>query len=355
MKVLLKPKDWRRLKEVTNVFFTIHRDLFTQGQVDVQNLNKVWNVCTDQHTFYQSDIDDVEATENSEWYGSLSDIDKMLWEESVAKSVQMGNKYDKVKVAIGSSYSPFEAFNFLSAPLQIILENSRNDAYFLKAIFKCFRQDSKAIEKHIDNRWIKFVMGGGSTVQQVIETELESFGSGRFTREKKDYLRCFVLLDSDKEYSGAPLKQGTRNLVQFLSENQVPHHILEKREMENYIPAIAFDRVTENRLFVEAYLRLSPEQKDYFDLEKGFRDVNFNSLPEEFQTFFSSVNEQDRVVFRANDLKRFTGEGRDDFKSECPKLFQLECVDKASLLERTLHQQNPNELKDIIQKIREQL
>lgn len=337
------------------MFFTIDCELFKQDEIDVQNLNKIWTVCTDQHTFYQSDIDDVEATEESEWYKSLSALDKMLWEESVTKSVQMGNKYANVKVAIGSTHSPFEAFNFLNAPLQIILENSRNDAYFLRAIFRCFRQDSKTIENHIDNRWIKFVMGGGSTVQQVIETELESFSSDRFTGDKKEYLRCFVLLDSDKEYSAAPLKQGTINLVQFLTANQVPFHILEKREMENYIPDIAFGSVTENRPFVEAYLRLTADQKDYFDLEKGFRDVNFNSLPEEFKIFFSSVNEQDKAVFRANDLKCFTAKGRDNFKSECPKLFQLECVDKASLVARTHHQQNPNELKDIIQKIREQL
>ncbi|MEZ9683882.1 hypothetical protein AB4453_04525 [Vibrio atlanticus] len=337
------------------MFFTIAPQIFSQSNIDMHNLNKVWSVCTEQHTFYLSDFDALEAIEASDWHQGLSVADQKLLEESFVKSMEMNNGQDNVKVAIGDTHTAFEAFQYLNSPLKIILENSRNDAHFLQAIFRCFRQDTKKIKEHIDNRWIQFVMGGGSSIEQVIETEKDSFNAPSFTKDKSEYLRCFVLLDSDKTYSTEPLKDGLNNLVAFLDRNNVPFHILEKREMENYIPDIAFGDVTENRPYIEAYLRFTAEQKDYFDLEKGFRNVNFDALPVELQTLFSTVDAQDKAIFRRNNMKNFTNSGREDFKTECPKLFNLECVDRASLISRTQYQQNPNELKEIIQKIRELL
>lgn len=338
------------------MFFTIDRKLFSQSEVDILNLNKVWNVCIEQHTFYLSDFDELEAIEASDWYKNLSDSDKKLWEENFVKSVQMGDKSDKIKVSIGDTHTAFEAFQYLSSPLKIILENSQNDAHFINAIFRCFRKESKTIVKHIENRWIQFCMGGGSSIEQTVQSDMDSFNSDRFTKKSEEYLRCFVLLDSDKEHSAAPLKKSTNDLVKFLNGIGVTYHVLEKREMENYIPDIALDKVKNNRPFIEAYLRLSEDQKDYFDLEKGFPpDKNFNSLSTDLQNLYSTVDENDRVIFRQYDMKKFTSSGREDFKKEFPKLFSSECVDKTSLLARTSHQHNPNELKDIIQKIRDLL
>lgn len=337
------------------MFFTIDRELFSKGDIDTVNINKIWTVCTEQHTFYQNLFDDIDATEKSTWYQNLSEIDKKLWEESVSNSVQMGDKYDKVKVFIGNTHTAFEAYHYLTSPLKIVLENSRNDAHFLKAIFKAFRQEAKTISKHLDNRWVQFSMGGGSSIIQVIETEMESFSSELFEKDNHEYLRCFVLLDSDKSYPNEPLKQGTENLVAFLREKQILFHILEKREMENYIPDAAFVDVLENRPFIDAYLRLTADQKDYFDLEKGLSQRNFDNLSPELKLLFGTVCDEDKIIFRHFDLKRFTNSGLEDFKSECPKLFNSDHVTKAALVARTKNQTNPNELKDIIQKIRELL
>lgn len=337
------------------MFFTIDSELFSQDDVDLVNLTKTWTVCTEQHTFYQSKFDDVTATEESAWYKSLSDIDKKLWEESVARSLIMGDKYDIVKVSIGATHSAFEAYQYLTSPVKIVLENSRNDAHFLKAVFKGFRQEAKIISKHIENRWVQFAMGGGSSIVQALETEMESFNSALFEKENHEYLRCFVILDSDKRYPDEPLKQGTENIVAFLTAKNIPFHILEKREMENYIPEAAFEGVTKNRSFIDAYLRLTPEQKDYFDLEKGFPERNFDHLLPELKLLFETVSDEDKSIFRHSDLKRFTGSRDEDFKSECPKLFNSAHVTKATLMARTENQTTPDELKNIIQKIRELL
>jgi hypothetical protein len=338
------------------LFFTIDRALFSQGAIDTAYLNNIWTICTDQHTFYQSNIDDVEATEESVWYQNLSEIDKILWKDSVTYSLQIGDKYNKVKVSIGVTHTAYEAFHYLSSPLKIVLENILNDAHFLHAIFRCFRQDTKTILTHINNRWLQFTMGGGSSIGQVIQAEMNSFISPLFIKEKHEYLRFFVLLDSDRKYPNEPLKQGAVNLVAFLNEKNVPFHILEKREMENYLPDASFDDITQNRPFIDAYLRLTPEQKDYFDLEKGFPNKKFDDLSsDEMKQLFRTVNDHDKSIFRLGDLKKFTNSGQEDFKSECPTLFKSKTVTKAALIARTEKQINPNELEDIIQKIRELL
>ena len=83
--------------------------------------------------------------------------------------------------------------------------------------------------------------------------------------------------------------------------------------MENYVPDIAFRDITHNVNFIEAYLRLSPEQKDYFDLENGFKNVNFSGLSEEVQQLFESISEKDKETFRRCDMKKFTGSAREDY------------------------------------------
>lgn len=337
------------------MLFTIVQKLFLDDNIDTISLNQILSTCIYQHTFYLNNLDDLEGIQQSSWYNSLNEINKKIFEESFTNSIQREDLSNKIKVSIGNSHTALEAIHYLNSPLNIILENSHNDSHFLKKLFACFKSESKLINKHIENRWVRFIMGGGSSIKQVIETEMDSFNFEHFPKANMEYLRCFVLLDSDKEHIEAPLKTGTRNLIEFLTDNGVPYHILEKREMENYIPDIAFINTPNNRNFIDAYLRLSNKQKDYFDLEKGFNNRSFDKLPKDLQDFYSTVNEQDRTIFRKNNMKKFTGKNEDNFKSECPKLFNLECVNKESLINRTRHQQNPNELKDIILKIRDLL
>ena len=46
---------------------------------------------------------------------------------------------------------------------------------------------------------------------------------------------------------------------------------MEKREIENYLPNEVIETIENNNDFIQAYLRLNNLQKDYFDLEEGFR------------------------------------------------------------------------------------
>ncbi len=336
------------------MFYSISKQLF-DAEFNVKYLNKVWHLCIDWHHFYQSDDDDIEATLNSVWFNQLSQSDQELYRLAVTDSIQIGDKKDSVKVFIGLTHTAEEAFHYLSSPLKIVIENSLNDAPFLKSIFKCFRKDAKQISKQIDDRRVVFSMGGGSSIEQVIRAEMASFGGPAFPQANHKYLRCFVLLDSDKKYRNEEFKVGLTNLTTFLEEHEICYHILEKREMENYLPVEAFSEIETNRDFINVYLGLNEEQKDYLDLEKGFDDINFESLDANVQELYSDLSAESKNILRKQTLEKFTGSGRNDFKSEFPKLFLSERVTKAGFINRTKDQSNPDELKDIINKVRKLL
>ena len=131
--------------------------------------------------------------------------------------------------------------------------------------------------------------------------------------------------------------------------------------MENYLPDETINTITDNRDFVDAYLRLNPIQKDFFDLEKGFdRRRPFRDLqPEEVRQFYGDISESDKTTFRHKSLEdKYKSQGT-TFKSGFPKLFHHGTVSKATLLKRcahhsnspTSHPYNPKELPDLVERI----
>lgn len=337
------------------MFFTIRSQVFSSNSVDIALLNKIWAISYGQHIFLQSDHADIEATEQSAWYQQLSETDKKIHKESVVNSLQMSIKSESIKISIGEDYTPLEAYQILNSPLKIVLENSMNDSKFLISLFQNFKNESKEILDCYKNRQIQYTLGGGSSIEQVIKTEMSSFDPLLYPKNKNKYIRFFVLLDSDRTYPNEPLKSGTEKLINFLQEHEIPFHVLYKREMENYIPDESINKILSNKDYISAYLRLTPEQKDYFDIEKGFPNKNWNQLDENIKKLYENISDTDKKIFRANNLKRLNNSIRDDFKSEFPNLFNSPEVTKQSLNKRTEHQPNPNELTEIILKIRELL
>lgn len=236
-----------------------------------------------------------------------------------------------------------EAIRFFSQPVSIILENSLNDQYFLTAIINNFDKKGE-VKRHFNNAWIQFENAGGcGNFINFITAKLQSFNN--FSKNNKSqYLRCFVLLDSDKKYSEMPLEQGRLNLKFFLDKNNISHHILEKREMENYIPEFILSSFNDN--YLNLYIKLSsPEQKDFFDLEKGFnKNRSDRNCDSNILKLYESVSNDDWNVLK-NGIKISPYDKQ--FKSEFPKLFIDSSVDLKSLQARC----GTNELKEILDKI----
>jgi hypothetical protein len=289
------------------------------------------------------DLESLEAFQNINLYHSLDADYQEIIKRSFIRVIEQSLESNFVitKNGLGNTFTIEEAMRFLNQPVSIILENSVNDAYFLKALIKNFKKKSKKIQLHLANNWLIYVHGGGSTIDVCIKTILERHQN--LPKAAQQYMRCFVLLDSDKEYPTMPLKNS--KITDILKLHGIPYHILEKREMENYMPDIAFETIknNENKNYIQAYLQLSPIQKDFFDIQNGLPDKNRISLPKEIQTFYNTVSDENFVIFRKNKLKY------DNFKAEFPKLF--ESVDQKAFVERTTHQINKNELQEILEKI----
>ncbi len=253
-----------------------------------------------------------------------------------------------------------EAITYLEQPVTIIVENSSNDSPFVKAIIRCFDKKGVII-KHLENHWLTFGNAGGkNNFLNYLQEKLRTFR--KWSKANHHYLRVFVLMDSDREFPDMDMQSAKDPLVNFLREISIPYHILEKREMENYLPDETIDTIQDNRDFIDAYLRLTPIQKDFFDLEKGFDKTKpFEKLkPKEVQDLYGKISDQDKKIFRDKDLaKKYSKIKGKTFKSEFPKLFHNGTVTKKTLLKRCVHHEddlakhpyNPKELPDLVERI----
>jgi len=314
------------------------------------NLNKfmyLYNLCF-LHRRYDFFIDLTEVL-NSPIYESLSFEDKEVIEASFNVQATRNATVDFLitNEEIKENYvlNLDEAYAYLTQPLYIVLENSYNDRHFVNALIDNFSNKGKKIRRHLNQRFISYLNGGGCTnIKSVLEEKIEAFND--LPREGSFYFRGFVLIDSDSEYEG-DIKQSRTDLKNYLDGNRIKYHFLTKREMENYLPEEVYESIADNQEYIAAYKRLTPIQKDYLDIENGFiPNVNYEAhYKNEIKDLFYTVSPADKNIFRADTLNIF------NFKVEFPKLFKNAAVTQTSLQKRIAHQTNSNELGDILDKI----
>ena len=243
-----------------------------------------------------------------------------------------------------SKFSLDEGIRYLSQPFMIVLENSKNDAVFIETLIECFNKTDLQIAQQ--NGWLCYTNAGGcSNVENFIEGLLAQYGG------KTKFLRCFVILDSDAFYPGH-VNQKSQPTKDYLENNLIPHHVWEKRTMENYMPIEALP----DGEWKKAYVNMSPQQMDYYNIVGGFgKDEHFEHSRSEITNrsfllhdqavFFSSVSE-------SNYQKLHTGVDMGHAKCNFPQMFNnRDNVNYDTLIQRTAHQQNPNELKELLDEI----
>jgi hypothetical protein len=209
---------------------------------------------------------------------------------------------------------------------------------------KEFKLEAELISSHKKNGWFKYGNAGGcGNIKNFIEEEKNAFNS--LPKANHVYLRCFVLVDSDKKFLLD--KNGERHdLISYLRDNNIDYHVLEKREMENYMHEDVLSEIEGNNDYIRVYKSLSSEQKDFFDIEKGFNKKNRKSLSEPVFNLYANLSDDDYKVLR-------NGLNYKKFKADFPKLFKV--VTKVQFQERTKYQSNPKELEDILSHITELL
>lgn len=312
---------------------------------DFEDLSYLIQICNRKYRHYIF----VELSELSgsfeEVYSKLYEIDQVIIVEIFERLIQEGRTSPDIRITstnIGSTcFLLGEGIRYLEQPLCLVVENSENDGYFLDAIFRNFKKASKKIQRAKKNGWLVYDMGGGNGIVNNINAKLRAFEG--FLKTNAEYLRCYVIMDSDRKFPEMPLSASKQKIIDFLAQHHIPYHILEKREIENYLPDQVVDTITVDRAFVEAYLDLTPQQKDFFDLEMGFNNKNLDSLLPEVRDLYDNLPSDSSPLRQPFQF--------DNFKANFVKLFEQEEVNRETLEERTRHQKDPNELLHIIEKI----
>ena len=343
----------------------IKDDLFSSN--DFKGLNYLIQILTYKQRYALF----VEHTrlENSVLYKRLDEDDKLELMENYNRVITE-SLYITHTIGLDSKNDQFcleEAISFFIQPFSIILENGLNDKYLIEAIIEYFDSD-KEIKRHLENGWIQFENGGGCTnIKNFIEGKLQSFNNlaKKYEKPNDSYLKYFVFVDSDREFPTQANKH--KKLVTETGDNKI--HVFKKREMENYMPDEALDVIagdnSQLKKWVDAFKNLSPIQKDFLDIEKGFpkqklvknnknsrrkqkkrkrheheKRTNRQELDSNIKLLYHDVSDANfKILDEGFKLK--------DFKTEFPKKFELKEAHKKNLLIRA----GSNEFEDIITKI----
>ncbi|WP_064197821.1 MULTISPECIES: hypothetical protein [Emticicia] len=279
-------------------------------------------------------------------YGDIKEVIEAFYNKFTTESCSIDFVVSSKSLSTGK-FSLTEAIIFFNLPFTVILENSNNDGYFLDALQREFVKKSKKIKRFKDNHWLVYGNSGGSgNVINFIE-EIRR----RFSNDNR-FLKCFVLLDSDLEY---PQNTNTKRIKieQYLLENNIPYHFLEKREIENYLPDNIIATIDIEDSFIKTYCkRLTHIQKDFIDIENGL-NMSIDSLKKQkinvYNLFINENDTQSDIESKLQGLRVGIKAKFDNFKNDFPKLF--EHATQEELMERCKEQVNPNELKDILDKI----
>ncbi len=242
--------------------------------------------------------------EDLENYKKLSGTYKKLLELYSDDQVNNSIKYRIVSNHKGVNYKFIiqEAIRFFQMPISVVLENSLNDGFFLKAIFKHFEPSNRLLT-YYTNGWIQFENAGGYTnIQNYINGKLQAltkFSSENDSQPQK-YLRCFVMMDSDKTSKDTPLSKKKELLKEFLEEYNSIVHILNKRAMENYLTDNAIQHLNKHnfgdqeremnqwksnpqtQIWIDEYIGLPIEEKDF----KNFSELGMPFAKREIPKFF---------------------------------------------------------------------
>ncbi|WP_049567240.1 hypothetical protein [Nocardiopsis sp. SBT366] len=149
----------------------------------------------------------------------------------------------------------------LERPAYVVVENEISDGAFLRAVCRVF--GCTDIVRALDQGWAELVhSGGGGQIPQLVEAR-----AGRFRRT----VRVAVFMDSDRYRAEERTK--SHKLADEASEHGARVHVLRLREIENYVPVRVLESLGsghQHTVQVEAFQRLDPEQRGFFDMKKGF-------------------------------------------------------------------------------------
>jgi hypothetical protein len=340
----------------------ISKDIFETA--DFNGLNYIFQILTwsppNSISRYKLfiNLDAVNHTPNYQKLNATSSIVSKIIEDEFTEAIQEGTPKLRIDYWVSNQkhpkkYNIEEAIRFFSQPVSIVVENSKNDANFLKAIIYHFDREG-TVKAHLQNGWIRFENAGGfRNVRNFLEGCFQAFDdlAARNRRESSEYFRGMIILD--KEIYG-------RLKGEFL---QIDFHILAKRAMENYMPDEIFEElsieINQNKhqhnnwqkmiSWIAVYRTLSNQQKDFLNISQGFPKHVERTTQQR-----KPINQEILALYAIGETnfqildEGFVYKGQ-DFKNEFPLLF----VNSSSVNKKTLSNRDgeKQELMSILQKI----
>lgn len=340
------------------MIYTFSNSIFDNLNNDnLDLLDKVWSNSKGKHFLFIENEQSLNAIKSSDWFQHLRKSNQAQIEKQFLVSATIPKKLPKFTIAADiHCFSLTEASEILSKPFTIVLENREYDAHFMNTIINNYAE-GQLIREHYNKGWLIFGNGAGNNIVNEINGMKDRFDKNKtqFPKTSTVYIRAFVIIDSDKKYpSTAEVAEDKVSLLDFIKAN-APYHVMLKREIENYLPEDIYNEIPQNEDFKNAYKALNPNQKDYFDLEKGFPDKHFNQLDADIQSFYGDLTDSSKKVFRKEKLTFYKGDGKkDSFKARFSQLFLSKNITKVNL-EKRAASTNKNEFKELLQKINDLL
>ncbi|EPA8651435.1 hypothetical protein ACQ7RL_000856 [Photobacterium damselae] len=177
----------------------------------------------------------------------------------------------------------------LSSRAYVILENEHQDLDFLFTCIDAVDEGPK-LNKYYNRMWTARGAGGCGDIPKLIS---------KCNHEQMQVPRILVVNDSDKYHPSHNIDIAQNNIILRVNEMKVEHVMLNKREIENYIPIYVLEDIYGDKYPKIIAIKIwSKEQRDYFDMKKGFHkkcpynDIRYNNiyhnLDSKHQKLFSS-------------------------------------------------------------------
>ena len=224
------------------------------------------------HVWDLTETLDAEAIESTPWASDLGRQGNRLRELLVAATQRSAWTLEphtrRLRVtafpAAPNELAPQPASRLADEPLVILVENRDSDGAFVERIVT-------ELDKSVHGVWrregapIQFdSVGGKGQMPQEVEKR----------RARVPYRpRLVAVIDSDRKGPGDSESRSARRLRETCDKHGLPCWVLAKREADNYLPRALLgarpNAGAEHAGKVDAWEKLSDDQKDFFDMKNG--------------------------------------------------------------------------------------
>ena len=248
------------------------------------------------HVWDLTDTPDADTIKATTWVSDPGRQGKLL-EELLVKSAGLDawiltRPTRRLRVtahpAAPDELAPEQASRLADEPLVILVENRDSDGAFVERIVTELDKALRGAWRHVPEP-IRFdSVGGKGQMRQEVEKRVDAVPYRP---------RLVAVIDSDMKGPGDSESQHAQRLRNTCEEHGLPCWVLAKREAENYLPRVLLSARpgtgAEHQRRLEAWDRLSDDQKDFFDMKHGLSEAPSSQIERDL---FDDLPDADREI-----------------------------------------------------------